>query len=131
MGLEDTHLDVLQNIEFSIVSVYRERSDLRDAEVMRALDALIEVYRAEARGHTPKDIRLPEPEGLVFRRTKDMCEFRLGRQELVSRIHAPVEGEKMVDDILACLRKVRRSVERWNKRGGQQGYLRFVRQYVK
>jgi hypothetical protein len=130
MGLEDTHLDVLQNIEFAIVSVYREQHNLRDYDVMRALDALIEIYRAEARGHIPKDIRLPEPERLVFQRTKEMCELRLGRQDVVTRIQAPFEGEKTVGDILACLRKIRRSVERWNKRGGQQGYLQFVREYV-
>ena len=59
MALEDTHLDVLQNIEFAIVSVYRKQSGLRDLDVMRALDALIDVYRAEARGHIPKDISLP------------------------------------------------------------------------
>jgi len=80
MALEDVHLDVLQNIEFAIISVYRKQHDLRDVEVMRALDALIDVYRAEARGHTPKDMSLTGPEGMVFQRTKEMCEYRLGRQ---------------------------------------------------
>ena len=131
MGLEDIHLDVLQNIEFAIVSVYRKRRDLRDVEVMRALDALIEVYRAEARGHTPKDINLPEPDSMVFQRTQEMCEFRLGRQKVVTRLHVPFEGAKTASDVLACLRKIRKSVERWNKRGGQQGYLQFVSEYVK
>ena len=52
MALEDVHFDVLQNIEFAIVSVYRKQHDLRDVEVMRALDALIDVYRVlSARGH--------------------------------------------------------------------------------
>ena len=53
VALEDVHVDVLQNIEFAIVSVYRKQHALRDVEVMRALDALIDVYRAKARGHTP------------------------------------------------------------------------------
>jgi hypothetical protein len=39
MALEDEYPDVLQNIEFAIVSVYREKSDLYDFSVMRALDA--------------------------------------------------------------------------------------------
>ena len=131
MALEDTHLDVLQNIEFAIVSVYHKQHDLRDVAVMRAFDALIDVYRAEARGHTPKDISLPEPEGTVFQRTKEMCDFRLGRQVAATRIQAPFAGETTVNDIVACLRKIRRSVERWNKRGGQQGYLQFVSEFVK
>jgi hypothetical protein len=131
MALEDTHLDVLQNIEFAIVSVYRNQRDLRDVDVMRALDALLDVYRAEARGHRPKDISLPEPEAAVFQRVKDMCEFRLGRQTAAMRVQVPFEGDKTASEILACLRKIRRSVERWNKRGGQQGYLQFVSEFVK
>ena len=130
MALEDTHLDVLQNIEFAIVSVYRQQKTLRDLEVMRALEALIEVYRAEARGDTPKDVSLPEPEDTIFRRVKDMCELRLGRQVVATRVQVPFDGDKTASDILACLRKIRRSAERWNKRGGQQGYLQFVSEFV-
>jgi len=130
MALEDTHLDVLQNIEFAIASVYRKKSTLRDLDVIRALDALIDVYRAEARGHSPKDIILPEPEGTVFQRVKEMCELRLGRQVAPTRIQVPFEGDKTASDILACLRKIRRSAERWNKRGGRQGYLQFVSEFV-
>ncbi|ETX00278.1 MAG: hypothetical protein ETSY2_39400 [Candidatus Entotheonella gemina] len=131
MALEDVHLDVLQNIEFAIVNVYQKQRDLRDIDVMRALDALIDVYRAEVRGHTPKEISLPEPEGTVFQRTKEMCDFRLGRPEAATCIQVPFEGEKTSSDILACLRKIRRSVDRWNKRRGQQGYLQFVSEFVK
>lgn len=54
MALEDVHLDVLQNIEFAIVSVYRKQHALRDVAVMRALDALIDVYRAKARWAYPE-----------------------------------------------------------------------------
>jgi len=32
---------------------------------------------------------------------------------------------------MACLRRIRKSVERWNKRGGQQGYVTFVNQFIK
>src|SRR5882762_4635019 len=91
MALEDVHLDVLQNIEFAIVSVYRKQHALRDVEVMRALDALIDVYRAKARGHTPKEVNLPEPENTVFQQAYTMCEFRLGRQETANR-HPPLAG---------------------------------------
>jgi hypothetical protein len=130
MALEDVHLDVLQNIEFAIVSVYRKQHALRDVEVMRALDALIDVYRAKARGHTPKEVNLPEPENTVFQQAYTMCEFRLGRQEARTRIQVLFEGDKTESEILACLRKIRKSVERWNTRGGHQGYLQFVSEYV-
>ena len=131
MVLEEEYLDVLQNIEFAIVSVYRERNDLRDYGVMRALDALIDFYRAEARGHIPKEFHLPEKETLVFQRVQDMCEFRLGRENLGSNVQAISIEKKTADEILACLRKIRKSVDRWNKQGGKQGYLQFVSEFVK
>jgi len=31
---------------------------------------------------------------------------------------------------LACLRKVEKSVGKWNKRGGEQGYLNFIQGYI-
>lgn len=40
MGFQETHLDVLQNIEFAVVSVYRDHSTLLDYSVMNALDAI-------------------------------------------------------------------------------------------
>jgi len=130
MELEDEHLDVLQNIEFAIVSVYREKSDLVDTAVMRALDALIEVYRAQFRGHTPKAIHLPDPEKLIFQRTQDICEIRLGHNEIAIQKQISFGEVTTVDVILACLRKIRKSVDRWRERGGPQGYLQFASQYV-
>lgn len=129
--LEDEHLDVLQNIEFAIVSVHRQRGDLRDHDVMRALDALITHYRAEAKGHTPKEVNLPEKETLIFERVKHICDFRLGRSELGGDKQTLTGGDKTADEIVACLRKIRKSVERWNRRGGQQGYLQFVQQFIR
>ena len=131
MGLEDTHLDVLQNIEFAILSVYRERGDLLDYHVMRALDGLIDVYRAESRGHTPKAFHLPEVESLVAEHVQEMCEYRLGRKELSGRIQAPSTEKKTAAEIVSCLRKIRKSVDRWNGQGGKQGYLQFIDEYVK
>lgn len=131
MIFEENYLDVLQNIEFGIVSVYREHPDLCDYEVMRALDAVIELYRAEARGHNPKTFHLPEKETRVFQSVQDMCEFRLGRKDLEDGIQATAMEKKMPDEIVACLRKIRKSVDRWNRQGGRQGYLQFVCQYVK
>jgi len=127
----DEHLDVLQNIEFAILQVYRKNVGLRDTQVMRSLDALIDLYRAESRGHTPKDFSLPEQETLVFESVRDVCEIRRGRQPEKMATPTLSEQDKTAEDILMCLRKVRRSVERWNRRGGKQGYLEFVSQFVR
>ena len=37
MALEDVHLDVLQNIEFAIVSVYRKQHALREDGAQKVL----------------------------------------------------------------------------------------------
>ena len=104
----------------------KEQRDLRDLQVMRALDSLIEFYRAEFRGHQPKQYNLPEQENLVFKRVKSLCEFRLGRESLGIKEPSPLGKTLTVDEILACLRKIRKSAERWARRNGRQGYLQFV-----
>jgi hypothetical protein len=105
MALEDTPLDVLQNIEFAIVSVYYKKSDLRDYDVIRALDALIDVYRTEHRGYRPKEVHLPESEQTIFQRLKELCNLRLGRQGVTGGLQVPVPEVVTVEVILARLRK--------------------------
>jgi hypothetical protein len=38
---------------------------------------------------------------------------------------------KTLDEIVACLKRVRTSVKRWHKSGGRRGYLDFVSQYIR
>jgi hypothetical protein len=131
MAFEDQYLDVLQNIEFAIISVYRQQPRLRDSVVLRAVEALIDYYRTEARGQTPKPGKLPETEAEIFARVRELCEVRLGRGGLgIAPEHLPAH-DKRVEEIVACLRRIRTSVERWNKRGGQQGSVTFVNQFIK
>jgi hypothetical protein len=35
-----------------------------------------------------------------------------------------------LDVIVLCLKRIRKSIDRWNKEHGRQGYLKFVSQYV-
>jgi hypothetical protein len=130
MGFEDEHLDVLQNIESAIVSVYREEPTLLDYRVMGALDALIGTYRAESRGHTLKQVSLEAEEQEIYNRVRSVCDWRMGRAPKPEVPQLPSVQSKSLDEILSCLRKVRKSVDSWNSRGGLQGYLRFVSEYV-
>lgn len=130
MSLFDTHLDVLQNIEFAIVNAYQDHPALSDYTVMKALDALIGLYSSESRDHTPKEISLDEDEAELLDRVRTICEWRMGREKLAMDQPMDLEQLTSLDDMLSCLRKIRRSVEKWNGRGGSQGYLRFVSQYV-
>ena len=134
MDVEEEYLDILQNIEFAIMSVYRDNPLLVDFDVEAAINALISLYHAQSQNHDPRPVRLNERATLVYERVEAMCEFRLGREELLSidvrkRGHQP--EPVTLDVIAACLKRIRKSVQRWNKEGGRQGYLTFVGRFVR
>jgi len=133
MKVEDQYLDVLQNIEFAIVATYRKYPDMTDYEVLRVLEALIDSYKAETLGHTPRDFSPSQMEVALYQAVRDMCEWRLGRAgppdatgDLI-----PAPQPITVDEIILCLKRLLKSVTKWNKSGGRTGYLTFIVQYVR
>jgi len=132
---EQEYEDVLQNIEFAIVNTYRERpEEISDWSVEAALDALLRAYGAEHTGRTLRPARLSEAEQTIYDRVKGMCEWRLGREQLLVENAPPAMPEiepKTLDEIVACLKRVRTSVKRWHKSGGRRGYLDFVSKYIR
>jgi hypothetical protein len=93
-----------------------------------ALEALIGDYSAELRGRTPPERQLADLCGDVYRAVRAICEWRLGRE--AEGMPAVADGAKTVEEIVACLKRIQKSVRRWTKEGGRQGYLRFVGQYL-
>ena len=134
VSFEEQYQDVLQNIEFAIISTYRERpEEISDWSVEAALDALIRAYGAEHTGRILRPARLSEAEQAIYDRVRRTCEWRLGREQLLSDQAPALLSEmqpKTLDEILACLKRVRTSVKRWHKAGGRRGYLDFVGRYV-
>jgi hypothetical protein len=132
-GGEEQYLDVLQNIEFGIVRVYHEHDDLVDFEVEQALSSLIREYKADQRDRTfdPPDLAPVVRE--VYDSVRQMTEWRLGREVPFKEGDVPFEllEPLSLDEMIACLKRVRKSVRKWNKRGGRQGYLQFIEQFVK
>jgi hypothetical protein len=134
MAVEEEYLDVLQSIEFAIVSTYHDHPEMVDAHVMRALEAVIGSYRAEVAGRAPEEFSAASVEADLYRAIRNMCEWRLGRlslREIEAAELGPAPEPIKVDEILLCLKKILKSVNRWNKTGGQRGYLAFIVQYVK
>ena len=132
MGIEDEHLDVLQNIELMVATCYRENPEMTDYSAMRVYEALIKRYVAEAAGRTSNTPSLPPLEAQLFESTRTMCEWRLGRGTLGDKMD-PLEPSEQIDleTMIRCLRRLNKSAETWNKQGGRQGYLQFMSQYVK
>jgi len=134
MAVEEEYLDVLQNIEFAIVSTYRDHPQMVDGHVMRALDAVIGSYRAEKAGRAPEEFAAAPVEADLYRAIRNVCEWRLGRISVGKSDTTDFEltpEPVTVDEILLCLKRILKSVNRWNKSGGQRGYLMFIVQYVK
>jgi hypothetical protein len=134
MAVEEEYLDVLQNIEFAIVSTYHDHPEMVDAHVMWALEAVLGSYRAETAGRTPEEFPAAPAEADLYRAIRNMCEWRLGRlrpDDADAADLGPAPEPITIDEIVLCLKRILKSVHRWNKSGGQRGYLTFIVQYVR
>jgi len=134
MDVEKDHLDVLQNIEFAIVSVHQRQPALVDFDVDAALSALMAYYQARAVGREARPVRLNERAQQVYEMMETMCDWRMGDETLVSadmKSRVPRPEPVTTDVIVACLKRIRKSVEKWNKQGGRQGYLTFIERFVR
>jgi len=123
--MDDRNLEVLQNLEFAVVEVWRKHPDMTDYVAQRAYEAAFEWYRAEARGHSPKPPSLSGLDQITFDALKDVCELRLGRGESLLGAAQSLPAVP-VPVLVDCLRELRRSVERHTKLEGRQGYLKFI-----
>jgi hypothetical protein len=132
MTVEEEFQDVLQNIEFSIIQVYRGNPDLIDAEVLTAIEALIRLYSAEAQGKTVSTRPVKGIAKQVMESVQTMCEWRLGRVASADEEGSSPESSppKTVDDVVACLKRIQSSIKFWSQKGGRQGYLNFVQQFI-
>jgi hypothetical protein len=133
MTVEEQYPDVLQNIEWAIVTVFRRNPTLVDFDVENAVSALMAKYKAEAQNHEPRLPRLNERAQEVYDQVEAMCELRLGRDAALSadmKARGPQPSPVSLDVIVACLKRIRKSIERWNKEGGRQGYLIFIQRFI-
>lgn len=131
--LEEDYEDVLQNLEFALVSVYREDNEMTDWQALNAINGLIRTYTAETRKRTPPNLSLNEQAQLAYDRVKAMCDLRLGRsiRETADGLPLPMPGKPLsVDEILQCLKRIRRSIELWNKELGRRGYFDFAGKFL-
>lgn len=132
MKVEEEYTDILQNLEFVIVTAHRDHSELTDSQVSRTLDALSDTYIAEGIPRAPRNFNLSELEQELHSRLRTMCEWRLGRAPM------PIEDENDLpadtpidrDALLLCIDRIRKSVRKWNKANGIRGYLDFIKNYV-
>jgi hypothetical protein len=123
----ERYCDDLENIEFAIVTFYREHPELADSNVDRVLDLLARVYAAETNQRKAPPIKLSALDQPLFDRIRTVCEWRLGRGTAPSKPRGKAEFQpKVSEEMTACLKRVRSSVKLWTKELGRQGYLNWI-----
>lgn len=126
LPIEEAYQDILQNIESAVVGVYHQHSELTDFQVESAMEALGRTYVRNS-PILPKNDLAKE----VYTAMKAICDWRLGRENMVDEDEQPMSVEAVSTDvILACLKKLRKSVSYWNKESGTRGYLGYISQFV-
>ena len=129
-NIEERHPDVLHNLEFAIVRVYRVEPALLDLDAQDAVDALVQHYRAEQEGRRPPAIRLDIRAERVFHAVRETCEWHLGRGRLAGLDEVPSAPIPLAE-LLECLRRIAKSIRFWSREAGRRGYLGYVSQYVR
>lgn len=132
MNPEEQYLDVLQNIEAVVVATWVAHPEMTDYSVLRVYEAAIARYKTMARGGIPKPETMTGLDAELYAAVQGCCEWRLGGEAAAPRSDAGDQPEPPpipVEDLVACLRRLRKSVERWNRTGGSRGYLEFVSQF--
>ncbi|NUM43120.1 MAG: hypothetical protein HUU38_00325 [Anaerolineales bacterium] len=130
-NVEEEYMDILQNMEMAIHSVYRQNQTLADANVDNALEALERTYMGELRGRAAVIPQNPVTR-MVYEQVQTMCEWRLGRASLENEegTSSPEIPPVSHEVILACLKRLRKSLRLWTKEGGPQGYLNYIEQFL-
>jgi hypothetical protein len=131
-SFEGQYLDVLQNLEFGIIQVARRHPKLSDWEALAAVEALMQVYRAEVTGREARPPKLDPLAEETYGIVESMCEWRLGRGQFVNDEGEPMElpvEPITAEEMYRCLKRIRDSIRKWTKRAGRQGYLRYIDQF--
>jgi metal-dependent amidase/aminoacylase/carboxypeptidase family protein len=124
--IEKKHGDVLQNIEFMIAQHYHNYPETIDAHVEKVVQALISTYSAEMQNRPSPKLHLTENQQALYDAVKSICDWRLG-QDTENDEQPPLTS---LEVMIACLKRIRKSITFWTKSGGRQGYLNFVKPFL-
>jgi hypothetical protein len=129
--IEEERLDVMQNLEYTVASVFERNPEMTDYAVLRTYEALLQAYSDEIKGRTPRPCFAEGHEAELMDQLRSMCEWRLGRSDIAMEdIHAPECEPLDVPTLVLCLKRLVKSVKMWTRKGGRQGYLKFMSGFV-
>jgi hypothetical protein len=121
IGSEENYLVILQNIEFAIYKVYREKGDITDKNVETALDYLIEMGKTQLDLTSKFLTKLPKNVQYIV----DAINAILGKQEEFAK------KKEQVIDILRCIYRILDSVRTHYDPKNDCSYLDFIGQFFR
>jgi hypothetical protein len=141
LDFEEKYKAELFAMESAIISIYEDNPQMADYSVMEAVDNLIRLYEAESSGRTASIRRMEPLDQQIYKKVGAICELLMQRSILIDEDKNKVKLDKLgllssnrsantIEEILACLKRIRKSVTRWNKANGRRGYLDFVQEYL-
>jgi hypothetical protein len=125
---EDQYEDVLHNIEHIILALYRQAPDITDHTVDKAMEGLLRRYQMEQKGRPTPPSKLNEIEAQLYEGVEVVCEIALNRLEAANRdaLAVPTMQTITLEELIACLKRIRSSISLWTKDYGRRGYLDFI-----
>ena len=134
LPFEEHYETILRNIESGIVYLYDENPEMTDWEVLAAIEGLIRRYRAETKGRQSPPLPLDPLTAQVYDAIELICGFHRGTRPLLDEGGKPLDFSietLTLDEIVACLKRVRKSINLWTEQGGRRGYLTFISQFLR
>ncbi len=130
MDIVKDYLDILQNIENAILDVFETTPELRDPDIILALERLASQYTREKKKLPTLPVALPERSMLIFNAVRAACELRLDRTALVEIEDHEFAYRVPLRLLIPCIDRVLKSAHTWHKRDGQRGYLQFIGKFL-
>lgn len=122
---EDQYIDVLQNIEFALLSSVKDHPELSDHDMLRIIEHSLTHYKSRQGGNPVLTrSKLTGIHQDIFERVLSMCEWRLGR--LPPPDKEITCSSITIEELLLCLKRIEKSIKFWTKQGGRKGYINFA-----
>ena len=129
MKVEEKYEDVLQNIEFAVVSFDKKSMPLRDEHCLKAYDLLKKKYIGEMRGWKLENTVIEDPiVSELVTAIIPYSDLRLGKVA----VQEPGVVFKSVDHnaIIKCFEKLSKSVNKWKTGKNSRRYIEFVSNFI-
>ncbi len=133
MRIEEKFENQMLNIEMQVVTVANADSRLSDFQVEKVYNAFVRKYKALLMGREAKEVSLPSPAGDLYELIEVVCNLFTEDDDLFEKndFLQDINFERLsYQDMLDIFKRLRKSLRTWTKRGGSQGYIYYISQFV-